>query len=340
MPWKWNTAFQRSNHLSILPNTSCNRYCSNTPEDSNANHKFQCGSLNDTRIWAIYDLNGTCPMDYVYIKEFQKCLYTYKNYWNSCTLPAKSYIFDGTNTWNDFLKMINTLKLNQTLVTVDFDEDVVVNSSWKCPKTYLDSTSSYSYSYSSYSSWNSNTRFILDHGCLRESSYSSYTHRYSNRLCITNPLNKYSLSLEDETNLTYIGLATYQLKYCPTNWFDLNGRCYRITDEKKTIQNARNSCMTISETKLNKTSKSSLWINDDDDDDYSDNSIDDYFDDQLDDSPKGEIVQYTSEWQARLGFFLLDTIPDTGNKHCYGIKFERIFFLRFTTKFDFFNFLV
>jgi hypothetical protein len=320
MPWNSNTAFQRTNYLTILSNTSCNRYCNNTPEDSNVDHKFQCGSLDDIRIWAIYDLNGTCPVDYVYVKEFQKCLYTYKNFWNTCTPPAKSYVYDGSNTWNDFLTMIKTLKLNQTLVTIDFDEDIVVNSSWKCPRTVTDASSSY-YSYSSYYSWNSNTRYILDNGCLRESSYTSYTHRYSNRLCITNPLNKYSLSSDDETNTTYIPPASPQLKYCPTHWFDLNGRCYRMSDEPKTIRDARNSCITISETQLNNTAKSQLWSADDD---YSEISIydDEDDDDQLNDSPKGEIVQYTSEWQTRLGFFLLDTTPDTGNESRYRIRLK------------------
>ena len=325
MPWKGDVASLRRAHVQTKANTSCDRYCDNTPDDSNADHKFQCGSLNDTRIWAIYSLNGTCPVEYVYIKEFKKCIHTYKSTWNSCTPPAKSYVFDGTDTWEDFLKMINRLKLNQTLVTVDFDEDIVVNSSWKCPRTSWNSTSSY-YSYSSYHSWNSNTRFILDNGCLRESSYTSYAHRYSNRLCITNPLNKNSLPTADDANSTYIAPATPLFKYCPTNWFDLNGRCYRMSDERKSIRNARNSCITISQSQVNKTSKSHLWTSDDDDDDddtYDDITVDDYFDDQLDDSPKGEVVQYSSEWQVRLGFFLLDTIPDTGNEFCYGIRLKK-----------------
>jgi hypothetical protein len=133
-------------------------------------------------------------------------------------------------------------------------------------------------------------------------------------------LNKYSLSSDDETNTTYIPPASPQLKYCPTHWFDLNGRCYRMSDEPKTIRDARNSCITISETQLNKTAKSQLWT--DDDDDYG--GISSYYDDddQLNDFPEGEIVQYTSEWQTRLGFFLLDTIPDTGNESRYRIRLK------------------
>jgi hypothetical protein len=104
-----------------------------------------------------------------------------------------------------------------------------------------------------------------------------------------------------------------------------------MSDEKKSMRNARNSCITISESQTNKTSKSHIWTSDDDDDDdfdsYSNVGGDYFVDDQLDDSPKGEVVQYTSEWQIRLGFFLLDTIPDTGNAFCYKIRLEKKDFL-------------
>ncbi len=307
LPWKSSTAFQRLNYLTILPNTSCNRYCNNTSTGSNVNNKFQCGSTTDARIWAIYDLNGTCPADFVYIKELKKCLYAYKSFWSSCTLPAKSFVYDDTMTWNSFLKMIDTLKLNQTLVIIDFDSDVVVNSSWKCPSTTSDISSAYySRSYSSYYSWNSNTRYILDNGCLRENSQSTYSHRYSTRLCITNSLNKYSSSADEETNSTYITAIIPQIKFCPTRWFDLNGLCYRMSDERKTIRDARNSCITISKNESTKNDKSPLWSSDDYDDDNDE--------DQLNDSPKGDIVQYTTEWQTRLGFFLLDTISESGKR--------------------------
>src|SRR5204862_286263 len=126
---------------------------------------------------------------------------------------------DGSIIWDIFLKMIDRLKLNQSLVTIDFDDDIVVNSSWKCPSTTTNTLNSYfSRSYSSYYSWNLNIRYILDNGCLRESSYSSYSHRYTNRLCITNPLNKYSSLIDDDNNSTYITSIDPQIKFCPTNW--------------------------------------------------------------------------------------------------------------------------
>jgi hypothetical protein len=311
MPWKANIGFQRSHYLTILPNTSCDRYCNNTSDNSKFDNKFQCGSLNDPRIWAIYDLNGTCPSDFIYIIELKKCMSTYKHFWNSCTLPSKSYVYDESITWNQFLKVIEQLKLNESLVTVDFDEDIVVNSSWKCPLTTTTTSDTinayYSRSYSNYHSWNSYTRYILENGCLRESLHSSYSHRYSYRLCVANPLNKYSSSYDEENNSTYIITAIDPvIKYCPTNWFDLNGRCYRMSDERKTIHDAKNSCITISKTESNQNDKSRLWSDDDEDEDDDE--------EQLNDSPKGDIVQYSSEWQARLGFFLLDTIPESGKK--------------------------
>jgi hypothetical protein len=302
MPWKTNTEFQRLHYLTILPNTSCNLYCNNTLEDSNVDHKFQCGSLTEPRIWAIYDLNGTCPKDFVYIRELKKCMYTYKNVWNSCTLPSKSYVYDDSITWNNFLKIIQILNLNESVVTVDFAENVVINSSWKCSTTSTSRDLSFSYnshSYSSLYSWNSNTRYLLENGCLRDSSYSSYSQRYSYRLCITNPINKYSLDDDDDDEINSTFSINLQINYCPTSWFDLNGRCYRMSDERKTIQDAKTSCITISKSETTNTDS-------DEDDDN----------DQLNDSPKGNIVQYTSEWQTRLGFFLLDTVPETGKESC------------------------
>jgi len=305
MPWKINTAFQRTHYLTILPNTSCDRYCNNTSDDSKINNKFQCGSLTDPRIWAIYDLNGTCPSDFVYIQELKKCLYIYKGSWSSCTLPSKSYVYDGSITWNSFLKIIDRLKLNDSFVTIDFDDNVVVNSTWKCSSTStVESDSYFSRSTSSYYTWNFSKSYLLYNGCLHERSSSSYLYRYSYRLCIVNPLNKYS-SNDNENNSTYIITSIDpQIKFCPTNWLDINGRCYRMSDEPKTIQNAKDSCITISKKETIKNDKSYLWSNEDEDDDNDD--------DQLNESPKGNIVQYTSEWQSRLGFFLLDTVPDNG----------------------------
>jgi hypothetical protein len=310
MPLKYNT-FDRKHYLSVLPNSSCDLYCNNTYEGSKNELKYQCGSSKDPKIWAIYDLNGTCPMNFIYIKEIKKCIYTYKNFWNSCTPPSVSFVYDGSYAWNILLKIISKLQLNDSIVTIDFDESVIIERSWKCMNTTLISSSDtwrsyYSQSRSTLYGWSSNTRYILENGCLRESSHSSYSHRYSNRLCVTDPVNRYSITNNENSNGTYITTINTQIKYCPTNWFDLNGRCYRISDERKTIEQARNSCISVSSStsQSNTYDKPRIWL------------IDSYGNiiggDELNDSPTGQIVEYVSEWQSRLGFFLLDTDPDNG----------------------------
>ena len=292
MPWKSKTIFGRLHYLKILSKNSCNRYCNNTSYDSKIEHKFQCGSLANPRIWAIYDLNGSCPADFVYIKELKACIHAYKHYLNLCTPPSVSYVYNESVTWNTFLKIIEQLHLNESTVTIDFDDDVTIDPSWKCLSETADKLTSYNrHSNLSYFSWSFHARYVLDGGCLRKTSQSSYFHRFSNRLCITDPINKYALSDKDEGGAA---ATVPKLKVCPTKWFDLNGRCYRMSEERKTIEDARNSCITVSINKLNKDSNWSVNT------------------DQLNDSPKGDIVQYASQWQARLGFFLLDTIPESG----------------------------
>jgi hypothetical protein len=304
MPWKSNTAFQRLHYLKILPNNSCDHYCNNTSDDATVEHKFQCGSSKDPQIWSIYDINGTCPSDFTYIRALKKCMYTNKSFWSFCPIPSKFYIYDGNVTWKIFLKIIEKLKLNNSTVTIYIDENIVVNASLKCASTTTTTPSTIYYSYGSYGSrsysnsyrWNSNTRYILENGCLRESSYSN---QYSYRLCITDPINKYSSLDNDGDDSAYGTNTDLQIKFCPTGWFDVNGRCYRMSYAPKTIQDARNSCINASKTESNKNDESQISLNDDDDE-------------QLNNSPNGDIVQYTSPWQARLGFFLLDTVPEIG----------------------------
>lgn len=307
MPSKVNQIFARTHYLTIQPNSSCDRYCNNSNGNPKNDHKYNCGSKKDPQIWAIHDLNSPCPTNYVYIKELKKCVYTYKNFWNSCTPPSVSYTYDGTLTWPNFLKLIGRLQLNDSVVSLDFDEDVIIDHSWRCPTTISSSMSntwrpSNSQSRSTLFGWNTNTRYILENGCLRESSYSSYSHRYAHRLCVTDSVNKYA----PEDNITQISAVNPQVKFCPTNWFDLNGRCYRISGERKTLDQAKISCINESSSnqKDKSNSKPKIWL--------IDQSGNVYGGEELSNSPKGEIVNYDSAWQARLGFFLLDTDPDHG----------------------------
>jgi hypothetical protein len=314
MPLKINQGLDRGYYLTNLPNSSCDLYCNNTFEGSKTDLKYQCGSLNNSQIWAIYDLNGSCPMNFIYIKELKKCIHTFKNFWNSCTPPSTNFIYDGSLNWKDFLKVIGRLQLNTSAVTIDFDEDVIIDQSWKC---FTSTTSNvwgsyYSQRRSTLYGWSSNTRYILENGCLRDGSStlaSSWSHRYSNRLCISNAINKFAQANDEDNNGTYISAINPQIKFCPTNWFDLNGRCYRMSDERKTIEQAKTSCINISitaETSIesNRFDRPKIWLID------SNGHV--IGGEELNDSPAGEIVEYVSQWQARLGFFLLDTDPDHG----------------------------
>jgi hypothetical protein len=299
MPLKFNAVYLTSQFITTLSNNSCNLYCNNS-----STNKFQCGSLTDPRIWAVYNLHGACPNEFVYIKELQKCMYTYKYSWDACSSPAISYVYDGSVTWDIFLKMIERLNLKQSYVSIDFATNVVVNSSWKCSLLRTSTVGLYlPYVRPSYTSWYSKTRYMLSDGCLTERTGSG---GYLTNLCITNPINKYSLASADNNNSSYIIAIDSQIKFCPANWFDLNGRCYSMSDERKTIEDARNSCITIS-----KNDQSHFWS---------------YDDDQVSDFAAGDIVQYIAPWQARLGFFLLDTVPENGNLFEFSDK--TFFFLR------------
>ncbi|CAM4740124.1 unnamed protein product [Rotaria magnacalcarata] len=332
--------FDRNNYIQSLPSTACNLYCNNTFEGSKISLKYQCGSLNNSRIWAIYDINGTCPVDFVYILELKKCVSTKKFVYSSCDPPAASYVYDGTVTWDVFLKVIGKLELNGTTISMEFHEDVVVDRKWKCAstlstttaesdielKSYLGS-SSYSssnywsgavrnneYSYSGLNNWRRGSssytwqtiyRYVLNKGCLLEVPLTSFVGRYSHRLCTTDPVNKYS-SKNSEANKTYMAFTNPQIKYCPTDWFDLNGRCYRISEEVKTIQQARSSCISVPQSRPTAASATRIWA--------VNSAGSAVGGSELSDTAIGNIVKYVSEWQARLGFFLLDTDPDHDEK--------------------------
>lgn len=292
----WETYYSYiSERIPVLPNNSCDRYCNNA-----STNKFQCGSLTNSSIWAKYDLDGACPAEHVYVKEIKKCMYKYAGFQKSCVSPAINYIYDGSISWSSLLKILEQLNILRLYVSIDFAENVVINSSWECDiKTTLKPSGfGSSYNRPTYLTWNSSKRYMIFHGCLRERFILG---NHLNHLCITNPINKYSISSEDYNTSSYINAIDPQIQFCPTKWFDLNGRCYRVSDERKTIEEARRSCITISN-----NDKSHLWSYDDHDDD-----------EDVHDLSAGSIVQYSSPWQARVGFFLLDTIPENGKYLSY-----------------------
>ncbi|CAF3964194.1 unnamed protein product [Rotaria sordida] len=312
MAQKLNPDSDSARYLTILSNNSCDRYCDNTLDDSKVEHKFQCGSSKDPRIWAVYDLNATCPIGSIYIKELKKCMSTYKGISNICPSPSINYIYNGNLTWNIFLKIIGKLNLTKSIVSIDFDNYVTIDSSWMCSTTTINTINS------NLSNRNFSTYYVLDNGCLRVRSYSLSSHILSNRLCITNPINENPLSYGTRFYSYYTLDSNRILPACPPQWLDINGHCYRISDDRKTIQEARNSCIT-----LPKDDKYSFHL-------HIISVVDDYanknddmketigkYKNHLIDIFKGEIAQYTLPWQARLGFFLLDT-----NASNTGPKFE------------------
>ncbi|CAF5145901.1 unnamed protein product, partial [Rotaria magnacalcarata] len=77
-----------------------------------------------------------------------------------------------------------------------------------------------------------------------------------------------------------------------------------MSNEPRKIQEAKNSCFNISESeeKENLGQIDRLLL-----DTEEKNELVKEFKKFISDYLKGEIVQYTSRWQARLGFYLLDT---------------------------------
>ncbi|CAF4156401.1 unnamed protein product [Rotaria sp. Silwood2] len=305
MPQKLNVDSNRALNLTILSNNNCDRYCDNILGHSKVEHTFKCGSSSDRRVWAIYDLNEACPISSVYIKELKKCISSEITIVDFCEPPSVKYVYDGNVTWNVFLKIIEKLNLTKSMVSIDFNNDVTIDPSWKCSTTTTSINSINLYlPGADYSNMNFSTNYALDNGCLRVVSYFSYLDRLSYRLCVENPTNKNSLSYDARFYPTYIYNIDLMLTTCPHNWLDLNKHCYQISSEPKTIQEARNSCITISKTE--ETIKDvEIIYSDSDDNDKNEmhNNIKDYFYDLH----KGEIIQYTSPWQMRLGFYLLDT---------------------------------
>ncbi|CAF0886021.1 unnamed protein product [Adineta ricciae] len=307
MKWQIGTTVKRDLFVKTLSNHSCDYHCSNSINGSIGEQKFQCGSTIDKQIWAIYDIHGTCPSDFIYIKELNKCMNTFEFSWNSCSPPSISYIYNGNITWDVFLQIVERLGLKNSKVAVHFTQDIVIDSSLLCAKSSIVDTSSLwssqSFTYSTSSGLTK--RYILEKGCLvNENTQQTFSYRYANYLCVAEPLNQYTTSYDIRDSLYSFINEEPEENFCPPQWLDLNGRCYRMSSERKSIQDAKSSCIALSKTTTTQNSALIVQPENNDTDD------DDGLDDQLNFTPKGDIVQYTSPWQARLGFFLLDKIPD------------------------------
>ncbi|CAF2059180.1 unnamed protein product [Rotaria magnacalcarata] len=304
IPKQLNENSDRSLYLTILSTDKCDLHCKNIVTNSKVEHPFTCGSSTDQRIWAVYNLTDLCPTDSVYIKDLKHCMFANTDIFYSCPSPSVKYVYNGDLTWNTFLKVIKKFNLTKSIVSVDFDDAVIIDSSWKCPTNKTDNIIKSNISDTNYFQQSSSANYVLDNGCLRKSTYSVSSQMPVNYLCLTYPINKKS-PLDDEAHLLgsyrYISRARV---ICPPNWFDLNGQCYRMSNEAKTIQEAKNSCFNISESeeKENLGQIDRLLL-----DTEEKNELVKEFKKFISDYLKGEIVQYTSRWQARLGFYLLDT---------------------------------
>ncbi|CAM4808312.1 unnamed protein product [Rotaria magnacalcarata] len=308
IPKQLNENSDRSLYLTILSTDKCDLHCKNIVTNSKVEHPFTCGSSTDQRIWAVYNLTDLCPTDSVYIKDLKHCMFANTDIFYSCPSPSVKYVYNGDLTWNTFLKVIKKFNLTKSIVSVDFDDAVIIDSSWKCPTNKTDNIIKSNISDTNYFQQSSSANYVLDNGCLRKSTYSVSSQMPVNYLCLTYPINKKS-PLDDEAHLLgsyrYISRARV---VCPPNWFDLNGQCYRMSNEPRKIQEAKNSCFNISESeeKENLGQIDRLLL-----DTEEKNELVKEFKKFISDYLKGEIVQYTSRWQARLGFYLLDTNVST-----------------------------
>ncbi|CAF3973159.1 unnamed protein product [Rotaria sordida] len=294
--------FGRAFYLTVLPSYSCDHYCDNTLDDSKVKHKFKCGSLTDSRIWAIYDLNGICAIDSFYIKELKKCISTRYSLARSCPFSSMEFVYHENLSWNIFLKIIEKLNLTKSIVSIDFDDNVTIDPSWKCPITTATNTRNSNSLKTNYFKRSFRRSYVLDSGCLRE--FEHFYHLFSKRLCITNSINEDLSSYSTSIYPTYTPNFNIMAAMCGQHWVDINNHCYRISDDRKTIREARNSCINVS------TAETDIMSNDDDDDDDDmKKEVKNEIKNSMANIHKGEIARYTSQWQARLGFFLLDTNP-------------------------------
>ncbi|CAF5208103.1 unnamed protein product, partial [Rotaria magnacalcarata] len=77
-----------------------------------------------------------------------------------------------------------------------------------------------------------------------------------------------------------------------------------MSTESKSIQKARTSCINKRKADLSENDED-IVLNDDDG--AIRNETNDEHKKSMENIENGEIVQYTSGWQARLGYYLLDT---------------------------------
>ncbi|CAM4840777.1 unnamed protein product [Rotaria magnacalcarata] len=159
---------------------------------------------------------------------------------------------------------------------------VTIDPSWKCSSELANKGKTSHASNASYFTLRRN--YLLENGCLRENKYSFDLFNSQKHLCMADPINKKSL----------------------LNDFPIYYHAALKTDHKsKTIQEAKSSCINISEAEekehLREMNSTDRHVNEDE------KQLQSAFNKFLRNYIKGEIVQYTLQWQTGLGFYLLDT---------------------------------
>lgn len=290
--------------LKTLSNNKCDLFCVNTLHESKFQQKIQCGSLTDSRIWAIYELSSVCPLDSIYVKEIKKCLSKYQGFLNYCSFPSGDYVYDGNITWSSLMKVIEQLNLTNTTVLIKIRNYVTIDPSWVCPTNTTNNTINSYLTEENMSREKLTSIYVLEKGCLREypDLYSSFA--LSNLLCTTFLNNENSLS--HYSSLSTITPSVYypMIAGCLPPWFDINNHCYRISAENKSIQEARQNCISLKENGRKELAKQFEEIKHDADD--MSGELQKKYNKYMTDVFHGEIARYTSQWQARLGFYLLD----------------------------------
>lgn len=300
--------------LTPLPNTSCDLYCDNSFNQSILEHKFKCGSKINSRIRAVYDLADLCPDGFIYIKELQGYMTSYHgDKRNLCSSGTEIYKYDRKVAWQELLNIVERLKLTKSAIRMDFDDGIDIDPSWKCPSSTTTSTTYSSYFDDEDYSSDYITYYVLSNGCLHAESHKSWPYRSMNRLCIIYRTEMISLTDGTDSLWRYHSSISRLFDGCPENWFDLNLHCYRVSNTPKTIQEASNSCVTLSEYEsIQKYQEVLEFVNNtqhsnDDGSLYQNKAeIMEKIKEYLYKMHFGEIAQYTSSFQDRLGFFLLD----------------------------------
>lgn len=238
-----------------------------------------------------------------------------------CPSDAKIYAYDGNIEWSKLLHIIERLNLTTSYIRINFDDGIDIDPAWRCSSNTTTKTTTTTRSWHYYYSY-SKTYYLLSNGCLSTELHPSWSYRLFESLCATYRIKDYSSTENTASFSIYMPSTKTVFENCPANWLDVNKFCYRISNVQKTMQEAKASCITLSAIESSQKYQGNLIYmidseNDtlnnydgDDDDSYNGKGLmeksKEYIKEYLFNMYFGEVVQYTSPFQARLGFFLLD----------------------------------